>query len=212
MRTDITVPTLLSLLAGSAVAAASTYGTVNKAPFGYTSGSKQSIANLKSKIHNVVWLLLENRAFDNILGGVHRPGFDNVVNNGPFSNPQDLSNPKSTVWHSHTKDFDSVLDDPDHSVTGNNFEFYGTFNPDNNAIASGKLTPKLNGFVNKQLISYPTLAPSVAAEEVLGYYTEDEIPTLVDIVDEFTTFNYWHSCIPGVSFLIPFHHGILRHL
>jgi phospholipase C len=33
----------------------------------------------------------------------------------------------------------------------------------------------------------------------MGYYSEDEIPTLVDLVDEFTTFNYWHSCVPGVS-------------
>jgi len=31
----------------------------------------------------------------------------------------------------------------------------------------------------------------------MGYYDEQEVPTLVDIVDEFATFNYWFSCIPG---------------
>jgi phospholipase C len=39
----------------------------------------------------------------------------------------------------------------------------------------------------------------------MGYYSEDEIPTMVDLVNEFTTFNYWHSCVPGVrtpSYLI----------
>jgi phospholipase C len=207
MRSDLVVPTLLGLLATSAIAnpiteKASSQNKVNRPPFGYKSGSPQSIANLKSKIHNVVWILLENRAFDNILGGVKRDGLDNPINNGPFSNPQSLSDPKGTTFHSQYKDFDSILNDPDHSVTGNNFEFYGTFSPDNKAIAEGKLTPKLDGFVNKQLISYPTLSPTVAAEQVLGYYSEDEIPTLVDIVDEFTTFNYWHSCVPGVSLLL----------
>ncbi|KAJ7779466.1 phosphoesterase [Mycena maculata] len=31
----------------------------------------------------------------------------------------------------------------------------------------------------------------------MGYYAEAEIPTLLDLVDDFTTFNYWFSCIPG---------------
>lgn len=206
MRSDLVAPALLGLWAASAIASpitekSSSQNKVNTPPFGYKAGSPQSIANLKSKIHNVVWILLENRAFDNILGGVNRPGLDNVVNNGPFSNPENVSQPHGPVFSSQYKDFDSVLNDPDHSVTGNNFEFYGTYTPDNAAIADGKLTPKLDGFLNKQLIGYPTLTPKVAAEQVLGYYSESEIPTLVDIVDEFTTFNYWHSGVPGVSLL-----------
>lgn len=202
MRSDLVAPALLSFLAASTIATP-TFGKppkgpiVSPPPFGYKSGSQQSIANLKSKIHNVVWILLENRAFDNILGGVRRPGLDNPINNGPFCNPQNLTNPKGKSFCSFHKDFDSILNDPDHSVTGNNFEFYGTFSPNNTLIADGKLTPSLDGFVNKQLISYSTLAPQVAAEQVLGFYSEDEIPTLVNIVDEFVTFNNWHSCIPG---------------
>ncbi|KAG6849164.1 hypothetical protein H0H93_010841 [Arthromyces matolae] len=166
-------------------------------PFGYASGSKQSVQNLKSKIKNVVWVLLENRSFDNILGGIKGHGLDNPANNGPFCNPVNVTQPTGTKYCSFYQDFDSVANDPDHSVTGYNMELYGTFHPDQNAIANGTLKANCEGFVNKQLISYPKLDPKVAAEQVLGYYSPDEIPTLVDIVDEFTTFNYWFSGVPG---------------
>lgn len=189
MKTS-TLVTLIGL-AGSSLVAGSE-------PFGYKAGSPESIANLKANIENVVWILLENRPFDNILGGVKRPGLDNAVNNGPFCNPQNVSASNSKKWCSVYKDFDSVKHDPDHSVTGNNMEFYGTYTPNNAAIANGSLTPSLNGFVSRQLSSYK-ISPKLADEEVMGYYSESEIPTLVDLVDEFTTFNYWHSCVPGVG-------------
>ncbi|EAW11902.1 putative phosphatidylglycerol specific phospholipase C [Aspergillus clavatus NRRL 1] len=189
--------TLVSLLGLSSSAAAAAVSTRTSKPFGYASGSKESIANLKDKIENVVWILLENRSFDNILGGVERNGLDNVINNGPFCNLQDVTNPSSAKWCSVYKDFDSVRHDPDHSVTGYNMEQYGTYNPNNADIASGSLKPSMQGFVEQQMAHHKGIDPKLATEEVMGYYSEDEIPTLVDLVDEFTTFNYWHSCVPG---------------
>ncbi|KAJ5407939.1 hypothetical protein N7509_001822 [Penicillium cosmopolitanum] len=193
MKANTLIPLLG--LSGTALSAAVTKN--NQEPWGYKSGSKESIANLKDKVENVVWILLENRGFDNILGGVHKEGLDNVVNNGPFCNPQSVNQTNSKKWCSTNKDYDSVIHDPDHSVTGVNFELYGTYNPSNKDIASGKLKANLNGFVEKQMVSYPDISAKRATEEVMGYYTESEIPTLVDLVDEFTTFNYWHSCVPG---------------
>ncbi|CAI7658098.1 unnamed protein product [Penicillium manginii] len=189
--------TLIPFLGLSGTALSAAVAKNNQEPWGYKSGSKESIANLKDKVENVVWILLENRGFDNILGGVHKEGLDNVVNNGPFCNPQSVNQTHGQKWCSVNKDYDSVIHDPDHSVTGVNFELYGTYNPSNKDIASGKLKANLNGFVEKQMISYPSISAKRATEEVMGYYTESEIPTLVDLVDEFTTFNYWHSCVPG---------------
>ncbi|KAJ7240857.1 putative phosphatidylglycerol specific phospholipase C [Mycena haematopus] len=166
-------------------------------PFGYKAGSPQSVANLKAKIKHVVWVILENRSFDNILGGVKRPGLDNPANNGDVCNPVNVSDPTGATLCTRLRDFDSVVNDPDHSVTGNNFEFYGQFAPDDAAIQSGTITATNKGFVDKQLISFPSITPEVAAAQVMGYYSEQEIPTLLDVVDEFTTFNYWFSCIPG---------------
>ncbi|KAL2846364.1 phosphoesterase [Aspergillus pseudoustus] len=193
MKTNI----LVSLLGISSSAAAAAVGSASKTPFGYASGSKESIANLKDKVENVVWILLENRSFDNILGGVKRKGLDNVVNNGPFCNRQDVSDASSTKYCSFYKDFDSVKHDPDHSVTGYNMELYGTYTPSDAAIHNGSLTVTAEGFLEQQLVHHKGLDPKTAAEEVLGYYSEDEIPTLVDLVDEFTTFNHWFSCVPG---------------
>ncbi|KAL4924171.1 putative phosphatidylglycerol specific phospholipase C [Aspergillus undulatus] len=191
------VNTLVPLLGLSSTAAAAAVPSSNKTPFGYASGSKESIANLKDKIENVVWILLENRSFDNILGGVKRKGLDNVVNKGPFCYPQDVSDPSSTQRCSVYKDFDSVKHDPDHSITGYNMELYGTYTPSDAAIRNGTLQPSMNGFVAQQLVHHEGIDPKVATEEVMGYYSEDEIPTLVNLVDDFATFNYWHSCIPG---------------
>ncbi|CAG7959506.1 unnamed protein product [Penicillium salamii] len=189
--------TLLSLLGLSSGALSAAVSKSNQEPYGYKSGSKESVANMKDKIENVVWIILENRGFDNILGGVKKEGLDNVVNNGPFWNQENLNDTKSKKWYSQYKDYDSVIHDPDHSVTGVNFELYGTYNPDNEAIANGTLKPNLGGFVNRQMQAYPSISAQRATDEVMGYYSEDEIPTLVDLVDEFTTFNYWHSCVPG---------------
>jgi phospholipase C len=170
------------------------------APFGFKAGSTESVANLKDKIKHVVWVLLENRSFDNILGGVNRKGLDNPVNNGIVCNPVNLTNnPTGASQCNVAKDFDSVANDPDHSVTGNAFQFYGSFSPDNEAIQNGTLVATNQGFVQKQLISYPTITPDIAGRQVMGFYSEDQVPTLVDLVDEFTTFNSWFSCIPGVS-------------
>lgn len=196
---------LLSLLglSGSALGAAVTKG--DQEPFGYKSGSKESIANMKDKIENVVWILLENRGFDNILGGVEKTGLDNVVNNGPFWNRERVDDVDSKKWPSQYKNYDSVLHDPDHSITGVNFEIYGSYSPDNEAIANGSLAANLEGFVDRQMLKYPSISAQRAADEVMGYYSGDQIPTLVELVDEFTTFNYWHSCVPGVSEPKPHH-------
>lgn len=53
----------LGLLAslGLASPVTSEYTSVREAPFGYKPGSKESIENLKDKVENIVWLILENR-------------------------------------------------------------------------------------------------------------------------------------------------------
>ncbi|KAJ7212019.1 phosphatidylglycerol specific phospholipase C [Mycena pura] len=187
----------LGLLASTLPLAKGPSQPQSQPPFGYSAGSPKSVANLKDTIKHVVWVLLENRSFDNILGGVNRPGLDNPANNGDVCNPVNLSDPNGPKGCTRRKDFDSIANDPDHSVTGNNLEFYGQFAPDNAAIQSGQLTPTNQGFIEKQLISYPKITPDTAAAQIMGYYTEAEVPTIVDLVDEFTTFNYWFSCIPG---------------
>lgn len=185
---------LLGLLA---FAAAATAAPPHR---GHSAHSSSSIKNLKNHIKNVVILEMENRSFDNLLGGQTLKGLDNPINNGLYCNPYNLTDASMGYVCSRAKDFDSILDDPDHSVTGNNIEFYGTFTPSNDAIASGKLTPTQRGFVHEQLRRYgDDVNKTELAKQVINYYTEDEVPVFTSLVQNYLTFNHWHSDHPGVS-------------
>lgn len=163
-------------------------------------GSAASIQNFKDKIKNVVVLVMENRSLDNLLGGQKIKGLENPINNGPFCNPYNVSDSSKGSVCSAAKDYDSVHDDPDHAVYGNNFEFYGTFLPDEASIQSSKLTPSQSGFVQEQIRLYSSDANrSELATQVMNYYTEDQVPVLTTLVQNFLTFNHWHSDVPGVS-------------
>jgi phospholipase C len=161
--------------------------------------SSASINSLKSNIKNVVVLEMENRSLDNILGGQKIKGLDNPIKNGPFCNPLNLTKPSMGEECSAAKDFDSVLNDPDHAIYGNNIEFYGNFTPDNEAIAQGKLTPSQLGFLHEQRRSYPEGTDATLAKQVLHYYTPKQVPVMTTLVENFVTFNNWHSDVPGVS-------------
>ncbi|KAJ5730300.1 uncharacterized protein N7483_004808 [Penicillium malachiteum] len=151
----------------------------------HNSSSASSIKNLKSKIKNVVILEMENRALDNLLGGQNMKGLENPINNGPFCNPT-------------AKDYDSILDDPGHSMTGNNIEFYGKFTPSNEAITRGDLIPTQQGFVHEQLRQYGNdVNRTELATQVLNYYTNPEVPVITTLVHNYLTFNHWHSDVPG---------------
>lgn len=159
-----------------------------------------SVSNLKARIKNVVILEMENRSLDNVLGGQTLPGINNPIQRGPFCNPYNVTNPAAGHVCSAANDYDSITNDPDHAVYGNNLEFYGTFTPDNDAIVSGRLVATQQGFVQEQLRLYGSkVNQSTLAQQVMNYYTEDQVPVLTALVQNFVTFNHWHSAIPGVS-------------
>jgi phospholipase C len=190
--------TLHAVLAFAAVAQASPAGSIDTV-----------VANLKARIKNVVILEMENRSLDNVLGGQTLAGIDNPIHNGPFCNPYNLTNPAAGLVCSAANDYDSITNDPDHAVYGNNLEFYGTFTPDNDAIASGRLTATQQGFVQEQLRIYGSeVNKTTLAQQVMNYYTEDQVPVLTALVQNFVTFNHWHSAIPGVGYFLAAHDTI----
>ncbi len=159
---------------------------------------KDAIRNLKAHIKNVVILVMENRSFDNLLGGQKQAGLENPINNGPYCNPLNLTKPSAGSACSAANDFDSITNDPDHAIYGNNLQFYGNFTPDNAAIASGKLVATQKGFVQEQLRLYGSkVNQTTLAQQVMNYYTETQVPVLTALVRNFVTFNHWHSAVPG---------------
>ncbi|KAJ5698012.1 hypothetical protein N7462_000017 [Penicillium macrosclerotiorum] len=163
--------------------------------------SHSSIDNLKAHIKNVVVLIMENRSVDNLLGGQTISGLENPINNGPFCNPYNVTDPSQGFHCSAAKDFDSVTDDPSHAVTGNTMEFFSQWTPDNIAIADGKLIPNNKGFIHEQINNHGLTAnatvKALLAEQVMNYYTEEQTPVLTALVQNYLTFNHWHSDIAG---------------
>jgi len=163
-------------------------------------GSAASIANMKDKIKNVIFLSLENRSLDNLLGGQIHEGLENSISNGPFCNPLNVTDSSSGTFCTGPRDYDSVTNDPNHAVTGNTMEFYSQWTPDNTAITDGLLLPNNLGFITEQIHSYGSKTNiTQLAVQVMNYYTEKQVPTLTAIVKNFLTFNHWHSDLAGVS-------------
>lgn len=171
---------------------------INAAPA--TGSGSGSIQTLKNNIKNVVVLVMENRSFDNLLGGQTLKGLENPIQDGPYCNPYSLSDPSQGTACSAAKDYDSVANDPDHAVTGNNIEFYSQFAPNNTAIKSGELTADMQGFLDEQMRIYDsTVDKKTLAEQVMNYYTEAQVPVLTELVQNYVVFNRWFSGVPGVS-------------
>lgn len=154
---------LLSLLALAAAADATT---------------PASIKNLKDKIKNVVVLVMENRSVDNLLGGQKIAGLDVPITSAkPICNPYNLTNPHAGQACAEASDYNEVIDDPDHSVYGNNIEFFGEFDP---TAAQTHATPKMQGFIHEQVRSYGAKAnSSFLAKQVMNYYTEEQVSASV---------------------------------
>lgn len=166
-------------------------------------GSPASVRNMKEKIKTVVITVMENRSFDNLLGGQKLFGLSNPIQDGPFCNHVNISRPREGQACTAALDYDSVMNDPDHSVSGNNLEFYGTWNPDNNEIHSGILKPQLDGFVTEQIRVYGDKTDDHTLEvQVMNYYTEQQVPVITSLTENFVVFNHWHSDIPGVRFSV----------
>lgn len=163
-------------------------------------GSPESIRNLKDKIKTVVIMVMENRSFDNIMGGQTLPGLENPIQTGPYCNPLNISHPDQKTGCTEALDFDSIIDDPDHSISGNNLEFYGSFHPDNDAISAGRLKPNMAGFLTEQIRIYGGREKEdVLQKQVINYYTENQVPVITEMSKNFVVFNHWHSDVPGVS-------------
>ena len=184
---------LVGLLAFAA--AASAVPTKRRQP-----GSTASIQNFKDKIKNVVVLVMENRSFDNLMGGQRLAGLENSSTTGPYCNPLNISRPDNGNGCTAALDFDSIIDDPDHSISGNNLEFYGSFTPDNAAIKAGSLQPDMSGFLTEQIRLYGGKEDEkVLQTQVINYYTESQVPVITALTQNFVVFNHWHSDVPGVS-------------
>lgn len=205
-----TLASMLAFTAAARAAVVSTAATPDSLAFGgkppdfgyppgfvphghFPPGTTESIRNMRDKIKHVVLIFMENRSLDNLLGGQKLRGLDNPINNGPFCNPVNVSDPSGGSVCTAPGDYNSVQQDPDHSVTGFNMEYFGEFVPSNEAIAEGTLKPTMQGFPTEQIRTHKGTNTSVLENQVIDYYTEAQVPVVTEITNEFVVFNHWHG-------------------
>ncbi|KAF9515743.1 hypothetical protein BS47DRAFT_743213 [Hydnum rufescens UP504] len=145
---------------------------------------------LNSRIKSVVVLVLENRSFDTVAGGFsYSSDIDNLVNKRNYCNPANISaSTGGTVCATPTLPNVSV-DDPSHSISGNNMEVFGTFHPSDSSPET------MQGFVTAQALTY-NVNVSLAGQTI-QYWNEWDIPVLRTLAQNYVLFDKWFCAVPG---------------
>ncbi len=147
--------------------------------------SKPGIQHLK----HVVVLMMENRPFDHMLGGLHaaNPAIDGLT--GHETNP-DTTGVQAPVQP--LAEYQSQLDpDPNHEFSAVDLQIFGSPNPNQ---TGPNRQPTMQGFVKSYFQKQRNVAHS---RKILYYFTPDKLPVLSNLATEFAVFNRWFSSVPG---------------
>jgi phospholipase C len=140
----------------------------------------KGLDNLK----HIVVLMMENRSFDHMLGGLmaENPQINGLTGNE--SNP-DTTNTPVTVKPDAA--YQGQLDpDPDHHFPGVNRQLYGTGGPPG--------VPSMQGFIQSYFEQRRDVNHS---HKIMYYFPPNRIPILTGLARNFAVFNGWFSSIPG---------------
>lgn len=153
---------------------------------------------LYDRIEHFVVLMLENRSFDNLLGGLY-PGktdFDGLT--GRESNPQTrfrfLSLGAKTIpvknIPSTTPDVMSIpTPDPGESFADINMQLFGIHATASNGV------PPMSGFIDNYMRQKPDgLSPS--PQKIMHYFTPDQVPALSRLAKSFAVSDQWYASAP----------------
>lgn len=136
-------------------------------------------------LKHIVVLMMENRSFDHMLGGLKNqyPKINGLT--GSESNPDSNG---AIVKVQPNAGFQGQLDpDPDHHFPGVDLQIFG------GQQGEGRVA-NMQGFVK----DYFTQTNNVnRSHNIMFYFTPDNLPVLTNLATEFAVFNGWFSSIPG---------------
>jgi phospholipase C len=139
------------------------------------------LQNLK----HIAVLMMENRSFDHMLGGLkaNNPNINGLT--GAEANPDTQGN---AVQVAPLADYQDQLNkDPDHHFPGTDLQIFG------GQQGAGRVA-NMQGFVK----SYFTQTQDVnLSHQIMYYFKPEKLPVLTTLAQEFALFNSWHSSIPG---------------
>jgi phospholipase C len=136
-------------------------------------------------LQHIVVLMMENRSFDHMLGGLMQQ--DSRIN-GLTGNE---TNPDSTgqlIKVSQDAAYQGQLDpDPDHHFPGVNLQLFdGTSGP--------PAVPSMQGFIKSY---FEQRRDVVHSHRIMSYFKPERIPILTGLAQNYAVFNGWFSSIPG---------------
>jgi len=138
------------------------------------------------KLKHVVVLMMENRSFDHMLGGLKKkfPKINGLT--GDEKNPDTAGN---MVKVAPNAAYRGQLDhDPDHHFPGVDLQIYGGAPP-----APGRAA-NMQGFIK----SYATQgAGGNSSHAIMSYFPPEKLQVLSTLATEYAVFNGWFSSIPG---------------
>ncbi|HEY1731942.1 MAG TPA: alkaline phosphatase family protein [Terriglobales bacterium] len=137
------------------------------------------------KLQHIVVLMMENRSFDHMLGGLKArdPRINGLTGNE--SNPDTNGN---IVKVQPLAEYQSQLDpDPDHHFPAVDLQLFG-----------GDTTPgrvaSMQGFVKSYFQQRKDVNHS---HKIMYYFPPEKLPVLTTLATQFAVFNSWHASIPG---------------
>jgi len=136
-------------------------------------------------LKHIVVLMMENRSFDHMLGGLR--ALDPRINGltGKETNPDTTNEPAPVLPKA---EFQAQLDpDPDHHFPAVHKQlFYGTAGP--------PAIPAMQGFVQSYWDQQQNVKHS---RNIMYYFAPKDLPVLTTLATKFAVFNGWFSSIPG---------------
>lgn len=150
-----------------------------------------------AKIKKFVVLMLENRSFDHLFGGLGKaiPGLAGLTGNE--FNYDDPNSPqadqKRVVFPSDR--FDMPFDPP-HEFPDVQFQLFGPVSGNPGLSQPPDYPAPMNGFVFRAMNAVQNLYAEDAIR-VMAYFQPDQVPVLSTLAQQFAVFNSWHSSLPG---------------
>ena len=141
----------------------------------------KGLDNLK----HIVVLMMENRSFDHMLGGLK--AVDKRIN-GLSGGESNLDTTNEPAKVQPLAEFQSQLDpDPDHHFTAVHKQlFFGTAGP--------PATPSMGGFVQSY---FDQQRDTTHSRKIMYYFKPKDLPVLTTLARSFAVFNGWFASIPG---------------
>ena len=156
------------------------------------------MADNLQKIQRFVVLMMENRSFDHLFGGLKatNAAIDGLADKQYPNYPDPLTEQQPPVYASFDADF-AMPFDPPHEFCDVQKQLYGP-DPTEKLCSNPRVTPALmNGFLYCGIKTSAADNVSGTGGRVMQCFLPSQVPCLTTLAQEFAMFNYWYSSLPG---------------